>query len=162
MDPVANGLHPFRAVGDLAEMLEGEVQQFVRIAVAARQRVAQDAIRQIFHRMRRADARVAFPGGRHPDQRIVADFVQSLGQLETVNDVAVRIVVFVQPGERLDAESFAVDLLCRALARLERQDDRRGDAGAVGNLTPGALENIERGRDGTLVGDGQRRGHGTV
>ena len=70
--PVADRLHALRAVGDLAEVLEGEIQQLVRIAVAARQRVAQHAVGQLFDGHGRAEAVRVFRRGRHPDQRIVA------------------------------------------------------------------------------------------
>ena len=49
MDPVADGLHPRQAVGDLPEMVPCEIQQFIRIAIAAGQSVAQQIRRKLPH-----------------------------------------------------------------------------------------------------------------
>src|SRR5437870_1993369 len=49
VDPIADCLHALDAMFDLAELVPGEVHELVRIAITARQRVAQKVSRKVAH-----------------------------------------------------------------------------------------------------------------
>ncbi len=86
-------------------------------------------------------------------------FTPSL-KLEPMDDVAVRILVFEHSLAWLDAEPLALDVLGDTLARLEREDDRRGELRAVGDLAARPQEHVERRRvqGGDAGGFGVQRG----
>ena len=50
VNPIADGLHARKAVRNLPKLIPGEIHQFVRVAIAARQCVAQRLKREFPHR----------------------------------------------------------------------------------------------------------------
>src|ERR1017187_6967987 len=49
VNPVADGLHARKAVGDLAELIPRKIHQLVRITIAAWQSITQQLMRQLSH-----------------------------------------------------------------------------------------------------------------
>ena len=94
MHPIADRLHAVQAVRHVAEVLEGKVEQLVRIAVSARKRVAKQVRGQLLHRHRLVDRAMILAHRRHGDERVVPDRRAADGQIYAMNDVAVLVLVF--------------------------------------------------------------------
>ena len=144
VQPLAYRLDPGPAVLDLAELLPREIDQLVRVAVPARQRVAQQ------RRAGRSPGECAAASaevvvvrlGRHGDNRVVPEEVASLGKGHPVAVVPVAV------GELLGRQLVA-----------ERQ--RLGDH-VVPAVRPGPHVEEQRGRPGHLVGQAAAHAHGEV
>src|ERR1039458_4920551 len=92
VDPVADGLHARQAVRDLAELIPRKVHQLVRIAISARQRIAQQLMRQLSHGHQVSLDVPAVGHGRNGDEGIMPDFIAARHECRAIKKVAVTVL----------------------------------------------------------------------
>ena len=92
VNPPADRVHARQTVLHLAELLPSEIPEFVRIAITARQRVAQHRRRQIPRLLRHpADEPVVVRPRGHGDDRIVPKTIRAARQRHAHHVVAVAV-----------------------------------------------------------------------
>ena len=123
MQPVADRIDLRETAVDRTEFLPGELQQLVRIAVAAGQRGTQKLRREFDKRDRRMGREIeellVVGHRRHAHQRIVAYLVDPGLKHEAVNNVAVHILKFLGGKILTKHEFFLLQRLARITARLQ-------------------------------------------
>ena len=102
VDPIADRLYARATVGDLAKLTPRKIHQFVRIAIAAGQCVAQHLGRELAHGHDLVGHVRVIRLGRNRDERVVPDFIATGHERRAASGVAVAVLKFIR--RHTDAE----------------------------------------------------------
>jgi hypothetical protein len=93
MHPIADRLHAPQPLRHLAKFREREIHEPIRVAVPARERVAEQLRRHLAHRQRHIARLSIFRQGRHRHEGVVPDGRPAHGQFKPPHDIPMHILV---------------------------------------------------------------------
>lgn len=147
IQPEADGLDARPAVLDVAEFFPGEVGEFVGVAVAAGERVAEVLGREFIDGHGALVGEIVVVGFRGDgDDGVVFDDVGACAQVEAVDVVAVAIDEFLRGEIGAEAEVFGEDEMLAVAEGLNVEEQRGASGDLVDEMATDAQGDVEDGR----------------
>ncbi len=140
-----NPLDALQAVRDVAELLEREIHQLVRIAVAARQGVAEQVGREFVDRDRQVGPIVRLPYWWHRDQGVLPNRQPAGGNLEAADMIVMLIPEMLDLDPWREGELLALRVLPFFQPRLDEQYHWGRVGGVVREFEPAADRQVIHG-----------------